>query len=134
MRVVIADDSVLFREGLARVLADDGFEVVAQAGDSDALRDAVRNAKPTLSSWTCECRRHRPTRARASRRRFARSTRGVAVLMLSQTVEVKHAFDSSSQQPEGSGTCSRTASSTSTSFSRPCVGLRAGVRSSIPRS
>ena len=37
MRVVIADDSVLLREGVARVLAENGFEVVAQVGDADAL-------------------------------------------------------------------------------------------------
>ena len=40
MRVVIADDSVLLREGLARVLADGGFEVVAQAANADELRQA----------------------------------------------------------------------------------------------
>ncbi len=42
VRVVIAEDSVLLREGLARVLADGGFEVVAQAGDADELRRDVR--------------------------------------------------------------------------------------------
>ena len=49
MRVVIADDSVLLREGLARVLAENGFEVVAQAGDAAALERAVRNEKPDVA-------------------------------------------------------------------------------------
>jgi hypothetical protein len=35
IRVVLADDSVLFREGLARVLAENGFMVAGQAGDAD---------------------------------------------------------------------------------------------------
>ena len=37
MRVVIAEDSVLLREGIARLLAEAGFEVVGQAGDGDDL-------------------------------------------------------------------------------------------------
>ena len=50
MRVVIADDSVLLREGLARVLADGGFEVVAQAGDADELlRDGRRATSPDVA-------------------------------------------------------------------------------------
>jgi DNA-binding NarL/FixJ family response regulator len=49
MRVVIADDTVLLREGLAQLLSRHGFEVVAQAGDGeDALRK-VRAHKPDLA-------------------------------------------------------------------------------------
>ena len=43
MRVVVADDSVLLREGVVRVLEDDGFEVVGQAGEP-LVRDAVGRA------------------------------------------------------------------------------------------
>jgi DNA-binding NarL/FixJ family response regulator len=49
MRVVIADDSVLFREGLARILADGEFEVVAQAGDAEDLLRKVRAHKPDVA-------------------------------------------------------------------------------------
>ena len=49
MRVVIADDSVLLREGVARVLAEHGFEVVAQVGDAAALERAVRSEKPDVA-------------------------------------------------------------------------------------
>ena len=41
MRVVVAEDSVLFREGLVRVLDDAGFELSAQVGDAAALHRAV---------------------------------------------------------------------------------------------
>jgi DNA-binding NarL/FixJ family response regulator len=103
MRVVIADDSVLFREGLARVLADGGFEVAAQAGDGDALREVVRNANPDVVIVDV---RMPPTQTDEGTR-VAKEIRaehaGVAVLMLSQTVEVKHAFDLFSEQPEGFG-------------------------------
>ena len=49
MRVVIADDSVLLREGLARVLAENGFEVAAQVGDAYALRHAVAHERPDVA-------------------------------------------------------------------------------------
>ena len=42
MRVILADDSVLLREGLARMLVESGFEVVAQVGDAEALLAAIR--------------------------------------------------------------------------------------------
>ena len=46
MRVVIADDSVLLREGIARLLADAGFEIVGQAGNADELMLKVRSLQP----------------------------------------------------------------------------------------
>ena len=48
MRVVIAEDSVLLREGLARVLAEGDFEVAAQVGDADALHHAVHRERPDV--------------------------------------------------------------------------------------
>ena len=50
MRVVIADDSVLMREGVARVLADAGMDVVASVGDADGLRRVVATEKPGSQS------------------------------------------------------------------------------------
>jgi DNA-binding NarL/FixJ family response regulator len=49
MRVLIADDAVLLREGAARLLEDAGFEVVAQAGDADELLRKVRGHKPDVA-------------------------------------------------------------------------------------
>ena len=49
MRVVIADDAVLLREGAARLLGEAGFEVVAQAGDADDLLRKVRAHKPDVA-------------------------------------------------------------------------------------
>ncbi len=48
MRAVIAEDSALFREGLARLLEDAGHEVTARVGDADALFAAVRRTRPDL--------------------------------------------------------------------------------------
>jgi DNA-binding NarL/FixJ family response regulator len=49
MRVVIADDAVLLREGAARLLEDAGIEVVAQAGDAEDLLRKVRAHKPDVA-------------------------------------------------------------------------------------
>lgn len=42
LRVALADDAVLFREGMARILAEAGFAVIGQVGDGDALVELVR--------------------------------------------------------------------------------------------
>ena len=49
MRIVIADDAVLLREGAARLLEESGFEVVAQAGDAEDLLRKVRAHKPDVA-------------------------------------------------------------------------------------
>ena len=49
MRVVIADDAVLLREGAARLLEDAGFDVVGQAGDAEDLLRKVRAHKPDVA-------------------------------------------------------------------------------------
>ena len=48
IRAVVADDSVLLRDGLVRLLTDDGIDVVAAVGDADALLDAVTEHEPDL--------------------------------------------------------------------------------------
>jgi DNA-binding NarL/FixJ family response regulator len=49
MRVVVADDSVLLREGLVRLLTEAGFEVVGQAGDAEELMAAVGAERPDVA-------------------------------------------------------------------------------------
>ena len=49
MRVVLADDSVLLREGIARILEDAGFDVVGQAGTADELMLKVRSYSPDVA-------------------------------------------------------------------------------------
>ncbi len=49
MRVVVADDSVLLREGVVRLLTENGFEVVGQAGDAEDLIRKVKAHKPDVA-------------------------------------------------------------------------------------
>jgi len=48
MRLIIAEDDVLLREGIARILGDEGYEIVAQAGDRDDLLEKVRSHHPDV--------------------------------------------------------------------------------------
>ena len=49
MRVVIADDSMLTREGIVRLLRDAGLEVVAEAEDAEGLLREVRQSRPDVA-------------------------------------------------------------------------------------
>ena len=103
MRVVIADDSVLLREGLARVLTEGGFEVVAQAANADELRQAVRRFKPDIAIVDVRMPpTHTDEGARAAVEIRAEQPE-VAVLVLSQVIEAAHAMRLFSERPEGFG-------------------------------
>jgi len=103
VRVVIADDSVLLREGLARVLAEGGFEVVAQAANADELRKAVRRYKPDVAIVDVRMPpTHTDEGARAAVE-IREQQPEVAVLVLSQVIEAAHAVRLFSERPEGFG-------------------------------
>ncbi|KWX20973.1 MULTISPECIES: response regulator transcription factor [Mycolicibacterium] len=93
MRVVVADDAVLLREGLVRLLTENGHAVVAAVGDGPSLVQAVEDHRPDVSvvdvrmppSHTDEGLRA----AVEARRRVPRSP----VLVLSQYVELSYADD-----------------------------------------
>lgn len=93
MRVVIADDAVLLREGLIRLLAETGHEVVAAVGDGPSLVSAVAAHKPDVSIVDVRMPpSHTDEGLRAAVE--ARATvPGTPVLVLSQYVEVSYADD-----------------------------------------
>jgi len=103
MRAVIADDSVLLREGVARVLADAGIEVAASVGDADALRRVVATEKPDVAIVDV---RMPPTQTDEGSR-AAETIRErhpeVGILMLSQVVEAHTALRLFGERPEGFG-------------------------------
>jgi DNA-binding NarL/FixJ family response regulator len=103
VRVVVAEDSVLFREGLVRILGEGGFDVVAQAGDAAALHHAVIRTKPDVAIVDV---RMPPTQtdegARAAKEIRERHPE-IGLLVLSQVVEARHALELLSESPEGFG-------------------------------
>ena len=103
MKIVIADDSVLLREGVARLLTESGFEVVSQAGNAEDLLRHVGLHKPDVAVVDI---RMPPTHtdeglraARTIRERFP----DTGVLVLSQYVESGYALDLLSESAEGVG-------------------------------
>jgi DNA-binding NarL/FixJ family response regulator len=91
MRVVIADDAAMMREGLARLLADHGDEVCAAVGDADALRDAVATHRPDVAIVDI---RMPPTHTDEGLRAaidLRESYPEVGVLVFSQYVETRYA-------------------------------------------
>ena len=91
MRVVIAEDQTLLREGLGRLFVDAGHEVVASLGSADGLLDAVSDRRPDLVLVDI---RMPPTftdeGARAATE-LKREHPSLGVLLLSQHVETRHA-------------------------------------------
>jgi DNA-binding NarL/FixJ family response regulator len=88
VRVAIAEDSVLLREGIARLLSDAGFDVVARCGDADQLRSELRVALPEVVIVDI---RLPPTHTDEGLRaaiELRAAHPGLAVLVLSQYVEV----------------------------------------------
>jgi DNA-binding NarL/FixJ family response regulator len=103
MRVVIADDSVLLREGLARLLAEAGIDVADAVADGPALEAAVSAHQPDLAivdirmppSFTHEGA-EAATRLRAAWPRLG-------ILLLSQSIESRFALDLARTHPTGFG-------------------------------
>jgi DNA-binding NarL/FixJ family response regulator/class 3 adenylate cyclase len=101
--VVLAEDSVLLREGVARLLTESGFEIVAQSGNAEDLLRHVAMHKPRVAVVDI---RMPPTHtdeglraAREIRERFP----GTGVLVLSQYVEAGYAMDLLFEDAEGVG-------------------------------
>jgi DNA-binding NarL/FixJ family response regulator len=103
MRVVIAEDSPLLRQGIAHVLVEHDIDVVAQVGNATELRHAVRQFAPELAIVDV---RMPPTQTDEGARAAVeiRSEHpNVAVLLLSQVVEAQHALKLFSDHPDGFG-------------------------------
>lgn len=103
MRVMLAEDSILLREGLVRLLADEGHEVVAAVGDGDALLAAVAADQPDVVVVDV---RMPPTHTDEGLR-AAMELRGrwprVGVLVLSQYVERRYAVELLTAHTDGVG-------------------------------
>jgi DNA-binding NarL/FixJ family response regulator len=93
IRIVLADDSVLLREGIARLLSEAGFEVVGQVGDSNALLAAIRDLRPDVAIIDIRMPpSHTDEGLRAAEAIRAEHGTAVGILVLSQYVETTFAL------------------------------------------
>ena len=92
MRVILADDAVLLREGLARILVDSGFEVVGQAGDGPSLVDLVRHEAPDVAIVDLRMPPGFSSEGIDAAAQIRSIAPHVGLMLLSQHVEVHHAL------------------------------------------
>ena len=93
MRVVLADDSVLLREGMARLLEDAGFEIAGQAGNADELMLKVRSWKPDVAIVDIRMPPTHTDEGLRAAKQIRAEEPGVGVLVLSQYVETTYAME-----------------------------------------
>jgi DNA-binding NarL/FixJ family response regulator len=103
LRVVIGEDDVLLREGIARLLTEAGFEVAAQAGDAEAfLRKALAH-RPNVAVVDVQMPPHRADDGLRAAVELRRQRPDVGVLVLSQYYEERYAIDLIGDRAEGVG-------------------------------
>ncbi len=92
LRVIVADDSVLFREGLVRVLVEQGFDVVAQVDNADDLIRRVGGLQPDVAIVDIRMPPTFSDEGLQAAREIASSHPGIGVVVLSQYLESTYAL------------------------------------------
>lgn len=90
MRIVIAEDSALFREGLASLLTDAGHDIVARVGDAVALVDAVRDHRPDLAIVDIRMPPDNTDDGARAATQLREILPDLAIVLLSQHIETSH--------------------------------------------
>jgi len=103
LRVVIGEDDVLLREGVARLLTDAGLQVVALAGDADDLLRKVLAHRPDVAIVDVQMPPHREHDGLVAAVEVRRRLPQIGVLILSQFYEPSLALDLIGDHPEGVG-------------------------------
>jgi DNA-binding NarL/FixJ family response regulator len=103
MRVVVADDETLLREGLARLLVDAGFDVVGRAGTADELMRRVELTRPDVAIVDIRMPPTHTDEGLVAAHEIRTRHPAVGVLVLSHYVESRYAMRLLEDHPEGSG-------------------------------
>ena len=103
MRIVVADDSVILREGLSRLLREQGFEVVAQVGTAPELLAAVARLKPDLAIVDIRMPPSHTDEGLVAAEKLRAQHPTVGVLVLSQYVEAEYALRLLERGEQGAG-------------------------------
>lgn len=103
LRVVLADDAILVREGIARVLEAAGIEVVGQAGDADELLRLTAELRPDLAIVDVRMPPSHTVEGLEAAERILTSYPATGVLVLTQEVEPRYATRILNASPSGVG-------------------------------
>jgi DNA-binding NarL/FixJ family response regulator len=103
VRLVIAEDSVLLREGMVRLLEEQGFEVAGQAGDGEDLLRKVRAHKPDVAVVDVRMPPTHTDEGLRAAQQIREELPGTGVLVLSQYVEEEYATELIGDRADGVG-------------------------------
>jgi len=103
VRVVVADDAVILREGLARLLTEADFEVVGLAGDADELRSLVESSHPDVAIIDIRMPPSHTDEGLQAAKVIRTRWPQVGILVLSQYVQARYAVELLAQGTEGVG-------------------------------
>ena len=103
MRVVLAEDSILLREGIARILVESGFEVVGQAGTAEELLLKVRSYSPDVAVIDIRMPPTQSDEGLQAAQEIRSRHPDCGVLVLSQYVEPAYAMELLAESAEGVG-------------------------------
>ena len=103
LRIVVADDSALLREGIASLLEDAGHEVVGRSGDAEALMRDVRSASPDVAIVDVRMPPGNTVEGLVAAAEIRRSYPSVAVLVLSQHLEPTYMLELVGDNASGVG-------------------------------
>ncbi len=91
LRVAIAEDSVILRDGLVQLLLDRGFEITAAVSDADALRTAIERERPDVAVVDIRMPPSFTDEGLRAAIELRRRHQGLAILMFSQYIETRYA-------------------------------------------
>jgi DNA-binding NarL/FixJ family response regulator len=103
MRVVIADDAPLIRQGIATLLREAGLDVVSQVGDARALLASVRDERPDVALIDIRMPPTNTDEGLRAAQEIRANHRRTAVVVLSQHLEAEYALRLIEESPEGVG-------------------------------
>ena len=103
LRVVIAEDAVLLREGLSRVLTEAGMEVAGATADAERLLQLVAELSPHVVLADIRMPPTQTTEGLQAARQIRQQWPGTAVVVLSQHIETEHLFELLADDPRGVG-------------------------------
>ena len=103
MRVVLADDAVLLREGLARLLEEAGFDVVGLAADGSALIELVRRTQPDVAIVDIRMPPTHTDEGLQAAKAIRAQWPAIGILVLSQHVNARYALELLSAGTDGVG-------------------------------
>jgi DNA-binding NarL/FixJ family response regulator len=103
VRVAVADDAVLLREGLARLLREAGFEVVGLAADADGLLELVERTRPDVAIVDIRMPPTHTDEGLRAAKELRRRQPAIGILVLSQHVNARYALELLSAGTDGVG-------------------------------